>query len=314
MLKKFLPAIFILITYGSNARAAPILPRYEFREIHMGVAARLVFYASSEADAKTAARAAFARVAELEQIASDYRPDSEVRRAGSHFDQPNAAPLRISRDLWQMLTLARNVASLSNGLFDPTVSPLVALWRQARQTKTLPSQREITAAKARVGWRKMQLDARAQTLILRPGMRLDLGGVAKGFAADAALQVLAAHKITRALIELGGDIALGEAPPQSAGWKIETPDKSVWFLQNCAISTSGDSVQWLEIDGVRYSHLVDIRTGLGRTDHYSATVIAPRATQSDALSSAAGLMGARKAWRLKRAFPRLYLQIQQTSQ
>ena len=300
---------WILCSLLSVGNAQTAWQRCEFREIHMGVAARLVFYTENAADAKNAARAAFARVAELEQIASDYRPDSEVRRAGVHFDHENAAPLRISHDLFQMLALSRRVARLSNGRFDPTISPLVALWRTARQTQILPSQPEIAAAKAKVGWRKMRLDARAQTLQLAPGMRLDLGGVAKGFGADAALQVLAAHKITRALVELGGDIAVGAPPPDKFGWKIETPDKSTWLLHDCAISTSGDSVQWIEIGGVRYSHLVDVRSGLGRTDHYSATIIAPRAALSDALSSAAGLMGTKNAQRLKREFPIIWLQV-----
>ena len=275
----------------------------------MGVAARLVLYAKNEADAKNAARAAFARVADLEQIASDYRPDSEVRLAGTHFDRKNAAPLRISHDLFQMLAFSHRVARASKGRFDPTIAPLVALWRTARQTQTLPTKAEIATAKAKVGWRKMRLDARTQTLQLASGMRLDLGGVAKGFAADAALQVLAAHKITRALIELGGDIAVSAPPPNQFGWKIETPDNSVWLLHDCAISTSGDSVQWMEIGGTHYSHLVDIRSGLGRTDHYSATVIAPRAALSDALSSAAGLMGTKNAQRLKREFPIIWLQV-----
>ncbi len=283
--------------------------RFEFREIHMGVAARLVLYARNETDAQNAARAAFARVAELEQIASDYRADSEVRLASRHFDRPNAAQLRISADLFAMLSLSRRVAHASNGLFDPTISPLVTLWRRARQTQKLPSQNEIRAAKKLVGWRKMKLNQRAQTLQLQPGMRLDLGGVAKGYACDKALQVLAAHKIRSAMIELGGDIAVGAPPPQQTGWHIEAPDNRVWILKNCAISTSGDSVQWLEIGGVRYSHLVDVRSGLGRTDHYSATVIAPNATLSDALSSAAGLMGTKKAQKLKREFPVLRLQV-----
>ena len=300
---------WLLCSLLAISRAQTSLQRFEFREIHMGVAARLVLYAQNAADAKNAARAAFARVAELEQIASDYRPDSEVRRAGIHFDRPNAPKLRISRELFEMLALSRRVARASNGRFDPTIAPLVALWRTARQTKILPSKNEIAAAKAKVGWRKMRLDARTQTLQMQPGMRLDLGGVAKGFAADAALQVLAAHRITRALIELGGDIAVSAPPPHQFGWKIETPNQSVWLLHDCAISTSGDSVQWMEIDGVRYSHLVDIRTGLGRTDHYSATVIAPRAALSDALSSAAGLMGTTGAQKLKRAFPILWLQV-----
>lgn len=308
MLKSFL-LVFLIFLLSCGTANALEWQRYEFREIHMGVAARLVFYAPTETDAKNAARAAFARVAELEQIASDYRPDSELRRAGIHFDRKNARPLRISGDLFVMLALAKTVARASNGRFDPTVAPLVALWRTARQTKILPTKNEIAIAKSQVGWRKMRLDARAQTLHLRPGMRLDLGGVAKGFAADSALQVLAVHNLTRALVELGGDIAVGGPPPQQFGWRIATPDQSVWLLHDCAISTSGASVQWLEIGGVRYSHLVDIHTGLGRTDHYAATVIAPRAAWSDALSSAAGLMGTQRAQKLRHKFPIIHLQV-----
>jgi thiamine biosynthesis lipoprotein len=136
-------------------------------------------------------------------------------------------------------------------------------------------------------------------MVDRPGMRLDPGGIAKGFAADAALKVLRDAGMTRALVAAGGDLSLGLAPPGSNGWDVvlagldpdrSAPDSPVW-LANAGASTSGDAEQWVEIDGIRYSHIVDPRTGLGLTGHTSVTVIAPDATTSDMLATAVSVLG-----------------------
>ena len=138
------------------------------------------------------------------------------------------------------------------------------------------------------------------------GMLLDLGGIAKGYAADAALAVLRQHGITRALVAAGGDIAVGDAPPDAVGWKVgiaplknaDAPPTHYLLLKNAGVSTAGDSEQFVEIAGRRYSHIIDTKTGLGLVGRRSVTVIAPNATTSDGLDTAICVMGVERGLKL----------------
>lgn len=264
------------------------LERFEYRQVHMGLQVRILLYATAENAAIEAARAAFAEIARLDSVMSDYRADSElmelVRLAGS-------GPTPVSHDLFQVLTCARQVSERSSGAFDVTVSPLVRLWRTARQSGRLPDAASIDSARALVGWRSVVVDSAAQTVSLtRAGMRVDLGGIAKGYAADRALEALRAHGVTRALVEFGGDLRLGDAPPGHAGWAVEiaNADSAHRFMQlhNVAVATSGDTEQFVDIDGVRYSHVVDPSTGYGLISRIAATVVAPDGMTADALATA----------------------------
>ncbi len=131
------------------------------------------------------------------------------------------------------------------------------------------------------------------------GMLLDLGGIAKGYAADAAIAVLRRHGITQGLVALGGDIAVSDPPPNAAGWRIavaplrggDAPPRHHVFVKNAGVSTAGDLHQAVEIDGKRYAHIIDPRTGLGLVGRRSATVIAPNATTSDGLDTGMCVMG-----------------------
>ncbi len=259
----------------------------------MGVEARVVLHAPDEASARHAARAAFDRIAELDSVMSDYRPDSELMRVCA---DGRTGRRTVSRDLHRVLLRARDITVLSDGAFDVTVGPLVRLWRAARREKRLPEPSAIAAARSRVGPENLLVaDASPAITLRRPGMLLDLGGIGKGFAADEALAVLAAAGHPRSLVDVGGDIAVGDAPPDRAGWRIATV-ASPRFLQvaNCGVATSGDTRQFVEIGGVRYSHIVDPATGLGLTNRSPVTVIAADATTADALASAVSVLGPRR--------------------
>jgi thiamine biosynthesis lipoprotein len=175
------------------------------------------------------------------------------------------------------------------------VGPVVKLWRRARRTQRLPDPDDLKQALALVGYQKMRLDPRARTVqLLVPGMQLDLGGIAKGYAADEALKVLERRGIQRALVAAGGDIAVSGPPPDAEGWSIgiaplEDPDSKpsrYLVLKDAAVSTSGDAEQYVEIDGVRYSHIVDPHTGVGLIGRRSATVVARRGIMADSLTKA----------------------------
>jgi thiamine biosynthesis lipoprotein len=160
-----------------------------------------------------------------------------------------------------------------------------------------------------MGWRLLELDGRLRTARLRkPGMRLDLGGIGKGYADDCAQQVLKEHGIRSALVQAGGDIVVSDPPPGKAGWRIEVPNARepgappVLFA-NSAISTSGDLEQSVEIGGRRYSHIVDPRSGQPLTDRIQVTIVALDGLTSDGLSTAVSVLGEEKGPALAATYP-----------
>ena len=266
----------------------------------MGTLFRIVLYAPDDATAKAAAKAAFARVAELNRIMSDYLADSELmqlcKKAGG-----DCVP--VSADLFTILLKSEEVSKLTDGAFDVSVGPIVRLWRVARKTKKLPDAEELKRALAKVDFRSIRLDADRRTVhLLMAGMLLDLGGIAKGYAADAVLEVLRWRGITSALVAAGGDIAVGDAPADAKAWKVaiapfqeadKTPPQYL-SLKHAAVSTSGDANQYVEIAGTRYSHIVDPKTGMGQLGRRRVTIIAPTGTMADGLATAACVLGPEK--------------------
>lgn len=295
-------ALAHIIGFAGGLHAADEPARHEFREVHMGTEWRIVLYAPDKPTAEKASKAAFARIAELDLVMSDYNPKSELMRVCAKNDAEPGKDLSISGDLRDDLTRANAIAGLSEGAFDITVGPLVKLWRVARKTKERPAAEELAAAKELVGYRMLDLDEKDCTVKLaKAKMRIDLGGIGKGFAADAALELLKNHGCPQALIAASGDITVGDAPPEKDGWEVEiapiTKDRPARRLKllNQSVSTSGDLFQHVEIDGVRYSHVLDPKTGLGLTGRRSATVIAAKGWQADALTKVASVMEPEKA-------------------
>jgi thiamine biosynthesis lipoprotein ApbE len=356
------------------------LQRYEFSQIRMGVDTPIVVYAESEEQAVRACRAAYSRITALEERMSDYRADSELnllcQRAVERW-------VKVSPELFYVLWRAQKLAQQTDGAFDVTVGPLVRLWREARRTGKLPDEATLRDAKARSGYRLMELSLPRRAVRLKTErMQLDLGGIAKGYACDCALRELRKYGITRALIQMGGDIVAGDAPPNAQGWKIELTllnapgsrflaslgmtglarptglchserseeshrptglchserseeslrptalchserseeshrptglchserseeslrPADVLFLKNSALSTSGSTEQYVEINGVRYAHIIDPRTGLGLTKLILARVRAPDGITADSLATAAAVLGDPDARRLERLY------------
>jgi len=208
--------------------------------------------------------------------------------------------VHVSEDLFRVLEAAQKLAAETDGAFDVTIGPVTHLWRQCK----LPD----TQTLERCGYLKLVLDRARRTVYLKlAGMQLDLGGIAKGYAADEALATLRAHGVKRALVAVGGDIAAGEAPPGKKGWKIGVePNGGDLILHNAAVSTSGDIEQFLKSGGVRYSHIIDPKTGLGLTHRAPITVVARRGIDADALATAISVLGPERGRALlKKRFLRL---------
>ena len=282
----------------------------------MGTVFTIQLYAPSATIAEVTATAAFQRVAGLERVMSDYQADSELMQL---CDQPYGTPVPVSEDLFKVLQVSQRYADLSDGAFDVTVGPYVRLWRFSRKRKTLPSPLELQKAREAVGWKKMRLDEKGRTVtLLAPGMKLDLGGIGKGYAADEALKVLKGKGLNCALVAGSGDIAIGDPPPGETGWvlgigAIDAPTQvaRTVLLRNAGISTSGDTEQFVEIGGVRYSHIVDTKTGLGLTNRLQATIIGPDATTTDALDTTVSVMGVESGLKLVDTLPHVAAVISQ---
>ncbi|WP_439620489.1 FAD:protein FMN transferase [Gemmata sp.] len=277
----------------------------------MGTTFRVVLYAPDAATAKAAADAAFARVAALDECMSDYKPTSELMQLCKAFATEVGEPRKVSADLFLVLSRAGDLSKRSEGAFDATVGPVVQLWRHARRTQELPDPKEFAAARAKVGYEKVRLDPAKQTVQLAtPGMQLDLGGIAKGYAADEALKVLKEKfGIASALVAAAGDIACGDPPPGKDHWAVDiapiakSQRPRTLHLANAAVSTSGDLEQFVVINGVRYSHVLDPRTGLGLTGRRSVTVVAPNGTTADSMTKAVSVLPPERALELVEATP-----------
>ncbi|MFO1451303.1 MAG: FAD:protein FMN transferase [Opitutaceae bacterium] len=307
-------AVRLLMLLGCVASGVPAAAgdledgRREFVEPHMGTLFRIVLYAPPGVDGSAAAKAAFARVEALNRVLSDYDPESEAMRL---CREPAGATVPVSTDLFSVLTQARNLAVASGGAFDVTLGPLTLLWRTSRRSGVLPDPVSLAAARDASGFAHLHLDeARRSVRLQRTGMRLDFGGIAKGFAADAALAVLAQHGVARALVAASGDLALGEPPPGKEGWTVAlepfgspSDPPPTLVLANAGVSTSGDTEQSVTLGGVRYSHIVDPATGLGLTRRVAVTVVARQATLTDGLATACSVLDADRTRALVEALP-----------
>lgn len=264
--------------------------RYEFSHPQMGTVFRLVFYTEKDsATAQSIAKQVFDRVDTLNAIFSDYLPESELNRLSDKAG--SGKKIQVSEPLWEILRLSKHYAKASKGAFDPTVGALTRLWRRARNLKEPPDSTRIAAALETVDYRSIRLYKNRRVQLKLKGTRLDLGGIAQGYAADECLSILKAAGISIALADAGGDIALGAAPPGVKGWHIEriTSDsiKETLVLANCGITTSGATYRYFEAaNGVRYSHILDPRTGWGITQPRLVTVLAPNAVTADAWATA----------------------------
>jgi FAD:protein FMN transferase len=285
------------------------LRRFTFSENHMGAAWNMVLYAADETTANRAAQAAYARIEELNRVLSDYDADSELCRLSA--TSPSPQPVPVSDDLFRVLSSAQSLSEKSDGAFDITVGPLSKLWRQARRTKEMPSAEAIAAAREATGYQSLRLEAAKHTAqLLKPNMRLDCGGIGMGYGVDEAFKVLKRSGITSALIDASGDIAVSDAPPGKPGWRIgieppsgEGPVSRYVQLSNYAITTSGDAFQFVEINGQRYSHIIDPRTGLGVTGHSSVTVIAPDCITADSYTKPICVAGPEAGFKIIEATP-----------
>ncbi len=255
----------------------------------MGTTFTIVAYDESSVRLQSAVDDAFAEAARLNDLLSNYRPDSEWSRVNREAAE---RPVKVSGELFRLLEACMEYSRLSDGAFDITVGPLLKVWGFYRGTGRLPHRAEIRSALARVGYRKVKLDPENQTVrFTREGVEMDPGGIGKGYAVDRMVHVLRTDGIQSALISAGGSsiYGLGSPPEEKEGWRVrirdpKSPGKTVEEvrLRDMSMSTSGDYEKFFYAGSKRYSHIFDPRTGYPAEGALSVSVVAPLTLDSEA--------------------------------
>jgi len=275
--------------------------RFEYKHQQMGTQIHLIFYASDSTVADSVSKKVFKRIDDLNGILSDYLEDSELNNLRRQAPEATL----VSDELYDILKTSNHISENTDGAFDITIGPLIRLWRTARNTSKLPSSSDIQNALKNIGFEKVGFVGKNRVQLQKKGMKLDLGGIGKGFAADEVMKALKKSGITSALIDMGGDILVSNPPPEKEHWALafsyydESGQEIVQKikLKNQAVATSGDLFQFVEIDNIRYSHIVDPKTGMALTSRIQVTVIARKGALADGYASAFSVMGIAKTER-----------------
>ncbi len=256
----------------------------------MGTEAYLTAVADGSTIATAAIEAGYARLEDVNRLMSDYREDSEIGRLNR---TPAGRPLSLSPETFHVLTVSLAFSEASGGAFDVTCRPLVQLWREAGKRGTLPDAHAATQALASVGWRKLKLDAATRSVTLTvEGMQIDVGAIAKGYALDLAAEAMRKAGATSCMVEVGGDVMAVGNSDTGRPWRIgiQHPFQDRVFgylgLSDRGVATSGNQRRFVTIDGKRYSHIVDPRTGRPAEQAPSVTVIARDGLTADAWATA----------------------------
>lgn len=294
----------VLLFFIYTPCSAQILQRFEYEEGHMGTSFNIIFYTDDQNFADSIAGLAFTRVAELNQIMSDYLPNSEVNHLCSNYKKSKAQS--ISKDLFYVLKKAKKWSKKTDGHFDVTIGPLTKIWRKAFRQQEFPDSILITNALKRVDYNQLKISWFSQKIKLKKqDIRIDLGGIAKGYAVDEVMKLLKNNGIKSALVDGGGDILVSAPPPDKHGWKIQLiTKKGFLILSNQAIATSGATHKYLEWKNNRYSHIINPKTGYGVIDQKPVTVLAKSCLEADLLSSTLSIIsekkikGSKKYWKV----------------
>ncbi len=290
-------SIILILCIGDNAVSGQTqLRKFHFASNKMGSPFNLVFVDQDSTHAAIIAQQAFKMVDSLVLIYSDYDSSSELSRLSNHA---GIGPFTVSTGLMEILLKSKEAYSNSQQSFDITMGPLSKLWRNARKTKVFPDSAIVAAAKSLVGFDQVVIDQRSGTVHLqKKGMRLDLGGIAKGFVAEKVIQRLKEQGIPAALVDAGGDIVMSNAPLEAKGWivGVNAPEEAEILLSqklqlsNCSVATSGDVYQFFLHNGKKYAHITDPKTGYGVTLQRNVTVIAADGATADWLATACSIL------------------------
>ena len=292
-------SILLLSAIVIFAQTKPI--RYEDYRISMACTYAITAYGTEEKQLRQAADKAFDEIDRIDRLMSHYKKDSPLSQLSREAFQH---PVKIDSELFNFIAECVRYSQDSDGAFDITVGPLMKAWGFFRGEGRMPNQKELQAVRQKIGYQHVILNAKEKTIRFdRAGIELDLGGIAKGYAVDQAIKILKSHGIERALISAGGSTIYGlGSPPEKDGWEIEIQDpldarKIVMTvkIKNQALSISGSSEKFFEVKGIRYSHIMDPRTGQPVMNILSVAIITDTGTKGDALDNIFYVQGVKKA-------------------
>jgi len=299
-LPRFLRSTIILAAVAFWSPPADLL-RVEQSDEAMAATFSVVLFGSDRARMERAADAAFDEVHRLDRMLSNYKPDSEWSEVNR---TAGVRPVKVSAELFQLLSDCLKYSRQSDGAFDITVGPLMKVWGFYKGEGALPRPADVTDALTRVGHWHVRLDPAAQSIHFdRPGVELDPGGIGKGYAVDRMVEVLKRGGVHIALVSAAGSsiYGMGAPPAEPEGWRVmirapENPDKSAAevFLKDMSLSTSGSYEKFFWADGRRYAHIIDPRTGHPAQGTASVSVMAPRTIDSEAWAKPYFING--RAW------------------
>ncbi|MEM1124355.1 MAG: FAD:protein FMN transferase [Bacteroidota bacterium] len=284
--------LLLLFSLISNNVFSQAIQKHEFQYQKMGTTFRIIFYHPSHQLPQNIEDQINKKIDHLNSVFSDYDADSEISQLSKTAGTDQK--VKVSKELWQVLRQAQCYARKSDGAFDITIGPLSKLWRSMFRRSEIFDGVKINAAKSLVGYQNLQLFPFSKRVKLKvKGMRLDAGGIAKGYTVDAIAKILLDSDIDQFLVDGGGDLYLGNPPPDKMGWTVKISvedqnDQSITqklVLSNTAVASSGDTYRFLEWEGKRYSHIIDPRTGYGVIDRKIINVQAPTCMQADAIAS-----------------------------
>ncbi|MHC4721523.1 MAG: FAD:protein FMN transferase [Planctomycetota bacterium] len=298
-------AAVVIAVYGVRVLSGPRLRQANsgYRTV-MGTFANITAVAVDSKTAKVAVEAAFSRLTRVDELMSDYIADSQLSQVNREaFDKP----VRVDDDLFEVLRISGEYSRQTDGAFDITVGSVVKLWRRAQDGGELPTETELAEASAKVGFEKLILDEENRTARFAvDGMRLDLGGIAKGYAIDLAIEAMQQAGAIGGLIDVGGDVrCFGPPSDNKESWLVGLQDPSVegqlllvLKLRDMAVATSGGYRRFTEVNGKKYSHIINPQAGSTADELVSVSVVAQTATAADALATAVSVMGWEKGFEL----------------
>ena len=292
----------VVALFCAGCQTAPLRPTAEpvrRSQPLLGTFVTITAYGADRAEVNTAISAAFAEIRRVDALMSLHRADSELTRLN---EAASREAVVVSPELFHVIAKAQEIASETDGAFDITVRPLTQLWGFIWKEYRLPTTEELARVLPLVDYRLVELDAARRTVRFRqPGMSLDLGGIAKGFAVDCAIERLRALGVTNAMVKAGGDLRVLGLPPGRAHWDIQLEDprkagrRETIPLRAGALSTSGNYENCFVVGGRRYGHILNPRTGLPSEGVAAVTVTAPTCMESDALATACVVLGAEQS-------------------
>ena len=273
----------------------------------MGSPLNITLYANDSVKASQIATEAYKIADSLNLIYSDYLENSELSLLSKKSGTCEFT--KVSPALWEMLNLSIKAAQQSKGVYDITVGSVVKLWRKVRKEKIFPEEKKLKNALKSVGYQNIILDSTTHSVkLLRANTQLDVGGIGKGYVAQIIVNFCKSKGIEKVLIDAGGKLVMSTQidKPWKIGITIPNSEELIpryLILQNQAVATSGSMYQFVEINGKRYSHIVNPHTGLGVTHQRNVTVIAPDGATADWLATACSVLSVKKALKLIKSMP-----------